>query len=118
MAKIHLHVLITEDQGVYNAICLEMSLAAAGPGLQQVKQDMAELIKSHITACEEENRPEDMFVPAPAEDWAALRQAIMGNTCTDEETFLPPLRLPAAQELASHLDIHNLFCGAVHAARA
>ncbi len=67
--KIGLRVLITSEGGIYNATCLEMGLAAAGPDLAAVKRDMAELIGAHISACLEEGRPQDIFVPAPSEFW-------------------------------------------------
>lgn len=70
--KIQVRVLITQEEGVYNATCLEMGLAAAGPDLDMVRRDMAELIVAQLEACAAAGRPEDAFVPAPPEYWAAL----------------------------------------------
>jgi hypothetical protein len=67
--KKKLHVLIERENGVYNAVCLEMGLTAAGPDLDAVIDDMLAVIRAHVEHCLEQRRPQDIFVPAAPEEW-------------------------------------------------
>ncbi len=107
---ISVRVLITEEDGVYNATCLEMGLAAAGPDLEVVKTDMVDLIGAHINACLEEGRPQDIFVPAPPEYWWQYAKAVTTDACHEAELPQPTAARKNAQDVVSHLDVRSLVC--------
>ena len=88
---IDLHVMITLENGVYDAVCLEMGLATSSPDLEAVQRDLAELILAHIRGCLEEGRPQDMFVPAPPEYWAEYAEAVASDACHQRKK-LPMVR--------------------------
>ena len=115
--KIDVRVLIVEKDGVYNATCLEMGLATAGPDLGTVKRDMGELIVAHLRACAEEGRPQDAFVPAPPEYWRMYAQAVVEGFCRQQKLTPPKAPNSATGGFFSHLAVRSLVCPASHAAR-
>jgi len=99
---IDLHVVVTRDDDVWDAVCLEMGLATSARDPETLKGEIARLIFAHILGCLEEGRPQDILVPAPAEDWAQLAKAMMAGTChaerLDLRKFLPDELLNTARE--------------------
>jgi len=116
--KIDVRVLIVEEDGVYNATCLEMGLTAAGPDLDVVKRDMAELIVAHLTACADEGRPQDAFVPAPPEYWQMYAEAIADGLCREQRLTPPKVGKRNPPDFLSHLVVRSFVCPASHAASA
>ena len=114
--EITLRVLITEEEGVYNATCLEMGLAAAGPDLPTVKQDMVHLIVAHINACLEEGRPQDIFVPAPPEYWWAYARAVADSACQVDDLPPPAPGDMPGRDIISHFGVRSFLCPASYAA--
>ena len=108
--KADVHVLIVEEDGIYNATCLEMGLAAAGPDLPTVRRDMLEIMAAHLTACEKEKRPQDAFVPAPAEYWRVYYEAIKAGVCRTTETEPQPSGKPRSGDPMSYLDVRSFVC--------
>lgn len=110
-----LHVLIVEEDGVFNATCLEMGLAAADPDLEQTKRDMVEVIEGQIAACLEIGDPEGIFVAAPPEDWlewASIEAEGLGHP----EEF-PAVTVEPGKRIPS-LRISAMCTGAACVARA
>jgi hypothetical protein len=116
-AKIELRVLIIEEEGVYNATCLEMGLAAAGPDLETVKRDMLDLIAAHLRACADEGRPQDAFVPAPPEYWQKYAEAVREGACRTQRLIPPSLPRTVSTDLLAHLTIRSFVCSSRHATR-
>jgi hypothetical protein len=108
--KIDVHVLVTEEEGIFNATCLEMGLATAGPDFETVTQDMVTLIVAHLKACEKEGRPEDAFVPAPPEYWKTYAQAIWKKVCRSRKLDLPSSAMPRKHNLLSDLAVRSYVC--------
>jgi hypothetical protein len=108
--KIEVRVLITKEEGAYNATCLEMGLAAAGPDLDTVRSDMAELIVAQLRACQEEGRLGDAFVPAPPEYWRIYVESVLGKSCQMKKMDLLAQPGPATQSLLSDLDVRSYVC--------
>lgn len=115
---IDLHVLVTEEDGVHNATCLEMGLATAGPEIEVVERDMVELIGAHIAACLQAGRPQDIFVAAPPEYWLTYAQAVSEGHCRKKRLARPAARRSPADKLTSRLAISSLECGIPCAAPA
>ena len=108
--KMDLHILITEEADVYNATCLEMGLATAGPDLQTVRRDMMELIAAHLSACRAEGRPQDVLVPAPPEYWRAYFEAVQKGECRPQRSVPESELRPTAAGLMSHLSVRSFVC--------
>lgn len=116
-AKVELRVFIVEEEGVYNATCLEMGLAAAGPDLEIVKRDMLELIAAHLSACAEEGRPQDAFVPAPPEYWQKYAEAVTEGACRMQRLTPPRLPRTVSTDLLAHLTVRSFVCSPRYATR-
>ncbi len=110
--KIDVRVLVTEDKGIFNATCLEMGLATAGPDLKTVMQDMVALIIAHLKACQEDGRPEDAFVPAPPEYWRTYAEAVWKKTCRTKKLDLPSSVKPRTGNFLSNLTVRSYVCAA------
>lgn len=110
--KIDVRVLITEEDGIFNATCLEMGLATAGPDLDTVRQDMIELIIAHLNACESEGRPQDAFAPAPAEYWRTYAEAVRKKTCRTKKLDLPSPPKSRAGNFLSDIAVRSYVCAA------
>ena len=112
---IDLHVMITLENGVYDAVCLEMGLATSSPDLEAVQRDLAELILAHIRGCLEEGRPQDMFVPAPPEYWAEYAEAVASDACHQRKK-LPIPKIPKrdgedeASRWVDRISAHSFVC--------
>jgi hypothetical protein len=63
------NILITEEDGLYIAHCLELDIVATAATEAQVKQDMIDLIKAQITYAFEHNNFAYLYHPAPPEVW-------------------------------------------------
>jgi hypothetical protein len=112
---IDLHVMIRHEDDGYAAICLEMGLATSGPDLDVVERDMMQLIYDHITACLDEGRSEDMFVPAPPEYWSEYAEAIASDSCHERtELNMPRIAAPnEAKEVSRYtrkVAAHSFVC--------
>jgi hypothetical protein len=84
--QFELRVLIAQDEeGIYNATCLETGLVAAGPDLKLVRQEILSVLRTHIAACIAEDRPEDVLVPAPEEYWQEYWQALSITEAESEQ---------------------------------
>lgn len=112
---ISVRILITEEEGIYNATCLEMGLAAAGPDLPTVKQDMLHLIVAHISACIEEGRPQDIFVPAPPEYWWVYARAVADSACQVDDLFPTTVAGMPGRDIISHFGVRSFVCPASYA---
>jgi len=108
--KIDVHLLITEEDGIFNATCLEMGLAAAGPDLDTVTRDMLELVIVHLRACEEEGHPQDAFVPAPAEYWGRYADAVRRKACRTKKLDMPAPVRPSVRNFLSSLAVRSYVC--------
>ncbi len=78
---IAVHIMISPEDGVYNAVCLEMGLAMSAPTPNAAESDMVQLIFDHIRGCLEEGRPQDILVPAPPEYWSTYAEAVASDSC-------------------------------------
>ncbi|MDP2167964.1 MAG: hypothetical protein Q8J64_06510 [Thermodesulfovibrionales bacterium] len=70
-----LHVLIYEEDGVWVAHCLEMDIIASDPAQGKVEKDIIDLIRAQLVFAHEHGNMENIFTPAPPEDWAKLFNA-------------------------------------------
>lgn len=70
-----LHVLIHEENGVWVAHCLEMDIVTAHKEQSTVENDIIDLIRAQIESAIEHGNMENIFKPAPSEDWAKLYSA-------------------------------------------
>jgi hypothetical protein len=99
MPGVCLDILILQDEdGFFNAICLQMDLVTCGRDLEQVKDDILELIRVQVVDCLQEGRPQDVLRPAPQEYWDILsritmgerRDGQLGSLAPDDESSIPP----------------------------
>ena len=113
---IDLHVLITSEDDVYDAVCLEMGLAASARDMESVRQEMVALIVAHIRGCIEEGRPQDMFVPASPEYWEHYAEAVASNACRQRRKLeIPKTPGDLASRWVDRLAAISIVCSAATA---
>ena len=67
-----LHVLVYKEDGVWTAHCLELDIITADLKQTTVEKDIVDLIHAQIASAYESGNIDNIFKPAPPEDWAKL----------------------------------------------
>lgn len=70
-----LHVLIYKEGEIWLAHCLELDIVTADKNSSTVESDILDLVRAQIASAHEYGNTENVFKPAPPEDWARLYYA-------------------------------------------
>lgn len=68
-AKIHLDVLITKEEDLYVAHCLQLDLVATGETLEEAKRNLLDVVEVQINYAFQHDNLEHLFRPVPGEVW-------------------------------------------------
>lgn len=63
------NVLVSKEEGVYVAHCLELDIVTTSTRIKDVKKEMGELIIAQVDFAFSNNNLENLFRPAPAKVW-------------------------------------------------
>lgn len=83
----NLHVLIYQEDNNWIAHCLELDIVTANPKQSIVQKDIIDLIRAQIEFAREHDNTENIFKPAPPQEWAKLYYA--SKTCNVKKLKKP-----------------------------
>lgn len=90
MPEYRISVLLSENQGIWLAQCLEYDIAVEAKSLEDVSYELERTLVGHLVICDENNEePFERIPPAPQEYWqryARARMRLMADVL--------PFRLP------------------------
>ena len=74
--KLHLDIVITQEEDYWLAHCLQLDIVTTAETLERVKSDILDLIGVQISYAFEHNNLDNLFFPAPAEVWKKFTQPV------------------------------------------
>jgi len=100
------NVLVSKEERVYVAHCLELDIVTTGTRIKDVKKEMGELIIAQVDYAFSNDNLENLFRPAPANVWKILQNhSARPQKCISQNSFLTHLPLVLLSEI-SHWTNH------------